>query len=243
MNKVLQNYGSIIWLLVGITIGSLIGIFYPSAVDVLKPVGDIFLNLLFVSVIPLLFFAISSSIANIEDSKTLGKTISIMTIVFISTIVIAAVATIFGLWTFPVTALQDSNALTDALPSNPEDTWGDRIVRFLSVDEFANLLSRESILAFVIFSLLVGVATRRSGEMGKQFTQFLNAGNKVMENLLTLIMKAGPIGLGAYFAFQVKTLGPELFGFCAQPLGFYYVFGMIVFLVFFSLYAFIAKGP
>jgi len=243
MNKVLQNYGSIIWLLVGITIGSLIGIFYPQAVDLLKPIGDIFLNLLFVSVIPLLFFAISSSIANIEDSKTLGKTISIMTIVFITTIVIAAVCTIFGLWTFPVTALKDSNALTDALPSNPEDTWGDRIVRFLSVDEFANLLSRKSILAFVIFSLLVGVATRRSGEMGRQFTQFLNAGNKVMENLLTLIMKAGPVGLGAYFAFQVKTLGPELFGFYAKPLGFYYIFGIIFFLVVFSLYAFIAKGP
>src|SRR5690606_37389734 len=131
MNKVLQNYGSIIWLLVGISVGSLIGIFYPNAVAVLKPVGDIFLNLLFVSVIPLLFFAISSSIANIEDSKTLGKTISVMTIVFIATIVIAAICTILGLWAFPVTAIQDSNALVDALPSNPEDSWGDRIVRFL----------------------------------------------------------------------------------------------------------------
>ncbi len=242
MNKVLQNYGSIIWLLVGISVGSLIGIFYPNAVAVLKPVGDIFLNLLFVSVIPLLFFAISSSIANIEDSKTLGKTISVMTIVFIATIVIAAICTILGLWAFPVTAIQDSNALVDALPSNPEDSWGDRIVRFLSVDEFGNLLSRKSILAFVIFSLLVGVATRRSGEMGRQFTQFLNAGNKVMENLLTLIMKAGPVGLGAYFAFQVKTLGPELFGFYAKPLGFYYAFGLIFFIVLFSVYAFLAKG-
>ncbi|GAA4132484.1 dicarboxylate/amino acid:cation symporter [Sphingobacterium kyonggiense] len=242
MNSILKNYGSIILLLLGITIGSLIGRFTPQYVDILKPVGDIFLNLLFVSVIPLLFFAISSSIANIEDSNKLGRTIIIMTIVFISTIIIAAVLTIAGLWAFPVTAIRDASAALDPLTGNANETWGDRIVRFLSVDEFGNLLSRKSILAFVIFALLVGVATRKSGEAGKHFTAFLNAGNKVMENLLTLIMKAGPIGLGAYFAYQVKTLGPELFGFYAKPLGFYYAFGMVFFIVIFSVYAFLARG-
>lgn len=242
MNSILKNYGSIILLLLGITIGSLIGRFTPQYVDILKPVGDIFLNLLFVSVIPLLFFAISSSIANIEDSNKLGRTIIIMTIVFISTIIIAAVLTIAGLWAFPVTAIRDASAALEPLTGNANETWGDRIVRFLSVDEFGNLLSRKSILAFVIFALLVGVATRKSGEAGKHFTAFLNAGNKVMENLLTLIMKAGPIGLGAYFAYQVKTLGPELFGFYAKPLGFYYAFGMVFFIVIFSVYAFLARG-
>jgi len=242
MKDIIKNYGSIILLLLGITIGSFIGVFLPDFVIYLKPIGDIFLNLLFVSVIPLLFFAISSSIANIEDSNKLGKTIGIMTAVFIVTIIIAAIATVAGLWAFPVTAISDGSALNEALSTNANETWGDRIVRFVTVDEFANLLSRKNILAFVIFALLVGTATRKSGELGKQFTAFLNAGNKVMENLLILVMKAGPIGLGAYFAYQVKTLGPELFGFYAKPLGFYYGFGIIFFIIFFSIYAFMAKG-
>lgn len=242
MDNILKNYGSILLLLLGITLGSLAGAFFPESVDILKPIGDIFLNLLFVSVIPLLFFAISSSIANIQDSQRLGKTIAIMTAVFVVTVVIAAVATIAGLWVFPVTASTDGTALTEAFSNDPNETWGDRIVRFVSVEEFTNLLSRENILAFVIFSLLIGVATRRSAEAGAKFTEFLNAGNKVMENLLILVMKAGPIGLGAYFAYQVKTLGPELFGFYAKPLGFYYVFGIIFFFIIFSLYAFIARG-
>lgn len=243
MDNILKNYGSILLLLLGISLGSLAGAFFPESVDILKPIGDIFLNLLFVSVIPLLFFAISSSIANIEDNKRLGRTIGIMTAVFIVTIVIAAIATIAGLWVFPVTATTDGSTLTEAFASNSEETWGDRIVRFLSVDEFTNLLSRQNILAFVIFSLLVGMATRRSAAAGAKFTEFLNAGNKVMENLLILIMKAGPIGLGAYFAYQVKTLGPELFGFYAKPLAFYYVFGIVFFFIFSSLYAFVARGP
>lgn len=243
MDNILKNYGSILLLLLGISLGSLAGALFSESVDILKPIGDIFLNLLFVSVIPLLFFAISSSIANIEDNKRLGRTIGIMTAVFIVTIVIAAIATIAGLWVFPVTATTDGSTLTEAFASNSEETWGDRIVRFLSVDEFTNLLSRQNILAFVIFSLLVGMATRRSAAAGAKFTEFLNAGNKVMENLLILIMKAGPIGLGAYFAYQVKTLGPELFGFYAKPLAFYYVFGIVFFFIFSSLYAFVARGP
>jgi hypothetical protein len=38
-----------------------------------------------------------------------------------------------------------------------------------------------------------------------------------------------PIGLGAYFAYQVATLGPQLFGFYAKPLGLYYIAGIVYF--------------
>lgn len=242
MKTILTNYSSIILLLVGITIGSLIGSFLPNVVLYIKPLGDIFLNLLFVAVIPLLFFAISSAIANIESNSKLGKILSVMTIVFIVTIAIAAALTILGLWIFPVTAIPDSKAISETLNANPSDTWGDKIVRFVSVGEFVQLLSRQNILAFVIFSFLIGISVRKSGEAGKPFLQFLLAGNEVMKNLLTLIMKLGPIGLGAYFAYQVQSLGPELFGFYAKPLAFYYIFGTIFFFTIFTVYAYIANG-
>lgn len=63
-----------------------------------------------------------------------------------------------------------------------------------------------------------------------------------VEKLLHLIMKIAPIGLGAYFAYQVATIGPQLFGFYAKPLGLYYGAGIFYFFVFFTLYAFMAKG-
>lgn len=242
MNTILKSYSSIILLLMGITIGSLVGLFVPDLVLYIKPIGDIFLNLLFVAVIPLLFFAISTAIANIESNSQLGKILGVMSAVFISTIAIAAVLTILGLWAFPVTAITQSNATSELISTNAEDTWGDKIVRFLSVGEFVHLLSRQNILAFVIFSFLIGISVRKSGEAARPFLQFLIAGNEVMKNLLTLIMQLGPIGLGAYFAYQVQTLGPELFGFYAKPLAFYYIFGIVFFFTIFSLYAFIANG-
>lgn len=242
MKTILKNYSSIILLLIGITIGSLIGLFLPNVVEYIKPIGDIFLNLLFVAVIPLLFFAISSAIANIESNGKLGKILGVMTSVFVVTIALAAVLTILGLWAFPVTAIKDTSAISETISTNPEDSWGDKIVRFVSVGEFVNLLSRQNILAFVIFSFLIGISVRKSGEVGKPFLNFLLAGNEVMQNLLTIIMKLGPIGLGAYFAYQVQTLGPELFGFYAKPLAFYYIFGTVFFFVIYSLYSFIGNG-
>jgi Na+/H+-dicarboxylate symporter len=55
-------------------------------------------------------------------------------------------------------------------------------------------------------------------------------------------MKLGPIGLGAYFAYQVGVFGPQLFGTYARSLGVYYGVGAFYYVIFFSLYAFIAGG-
>ncbi len=243
MRRILQNYQSIILLLIGIVAGSLIGMFAPDLVTYLKPIGDIFLNLLFVAVIPLLFFAITASIGTIQDGGHLVKIVGAMVAVFVVTICIASVATIAGLWLVPVSAVADADATQSLLQnSTADESWGDRIVRFLSVSEFHELLSRQNILAFVLFSVLLGIAIRKSGSAANAFLAFLASGNEVMQQLLALIMKAGPLGLGAYFAYQVKTFGPELFGFYAKPMAFYYIFGLIYFVIFFSLYAYVARG-
>jgi Na+/H+-dicarboxylate symporter len=79
------------------------------------------------------------------------------------------------------------------------------------------------------------------GRKGKDFSRFLHSGNEVMKQLLHIIMKTAPVGLGAYFAYQVGILGHNclsirktirivLCGLC-----FYFV-------VFFSLYAYMAGG-
>lgn len=242
MSKVIENYGSILLLILGIIAGSIIGLFAPQLVDYIKPLGDIFLNLLFVSIIPLLFFAISSSVANIEEQNKLGKIIGIMAAVFLVTILIAAMATVCILHLYPVNSVIDTTGFTEDALSASTSSWGDRIVSFLTVSEFGNLLSRQSILAFVIFSFLVGISARNAGDKAKSFISFIQSGNEVLKQLLLLIMKVAPIGLGAYFAFQVKTLGPQLFGFYAKPLALYYIFGLVFFLVFFSLYALVANG-
>ncbi|MCL4639953.1 MULTISPECIES: dicarboxylate/amino acid:cation symporter [Olivibacter] len=238
-----KNYSNILLLLLGIIIGSLVGLFSPDFVVHLKPIGDIFLNLLFTAVIPLIFFAIASAVASIDQGQKLGRILSTMMLVFLMTIIIAAVFTIFCVWLFPLgNQLADTTHANVSLNKGDQESWGERAVSFVTVNEFNQLLSREHMLAFIIFSFLVGIAALRSGAPGEPFRRFLSSGNEVMKNLLVYVMKLAPVGLGAYFAYQVGTVGPQLFGLYAKPMAVYYAGGLVYFFVFFSIYAFIGGG-
>lgn len=239
-----KNYRDILLLLGGIFVGSIVGIFWPEVVWLLKPIGDIFLNLIFTTVIPLVFFAITSSVANIEADQKLGRILSVMFGFFLVSIVITAVVTIFTIWIFPVSQNFVPGESIEQIVQTDTDgnSWSDRIAQFVSVDEFYKLMSRQSMLAFVLISFMIGIATFRSGEKGIPFKNFLLSGSEVMKNLLIMIMKAGPIGLGAYFAYQVASIGDGLFELYAKPLGLYYILGAVYFVVFFSLYVFSAYG-
>lgn len=240
MREVLKNYSGIILLLFGIAVGSIIGIVAPNIVNYIKPLGDIFLNLLFVSVVPLVFFAVSNSIASLEQQSKFGKIMVTMAFTFLFFILTAAVFTICAVYIFPVPGISGSSEIVEETANS--DSWGNRIVGFFTVGEFTQLFSRQNMLALLIFAFMTGFSARKAGEKGQVFRSFIASGYEVMKELLLLIMKVAPIGLGAYFAYQVATLGPQLFGFYAKPLGLYYIAGIVYFLVFFSLYAFMAKG-
>lgn len=164
-----------------------------------------------------------------------------MIFTFLLFIIIAAVFSIVAVYLFPTPKL--------ALPGKEiveqqaeTGTWGDRIVSFFTVGEFTELFSRKNMLALLIFAFLTGTAIRKTGEAGKPFGIFIKSGYEIMKEVLLIVMKAAPIGLGAYFAYQVSTVGPQLFGFYGKPLGIYYVSGIVYFFVFFTLYAFLADG-
>lgn len=238
--EVLKNYSGIILLLGGIIIGSLVGIFFPNVVPYLKPLGDIFLNLLFVSVVPLVYFAVANSIASVEKAGKFGKIIFSMIFTFLLFIIIAALFTITVVYFFPTEALPSDSK--ESIESAADSNWGDQIVNFFTVGEFSELFSRKNMLALLIFAFLTGTAARKAGEAGQVFRSFIASGYEVMKELLLLVMKIAPIGLGAYFAYQVATIGSQLFGFYAKPLGLYYTSGIVYFLVFFTIYAFLANG-
>lgn len=239
-NNILKNYSGLLWLLVGITAGSVVGLIFGKSVEAIKPMGDIFLNLLFTAVVPLVFFAVSSALANIDRSKKLGKLLTVMVLVFLSTVLISAIVTLAANWIFPIHEnLIASNSVSE---TGKMQSVGEQLTQLLTVGEFYEIGSRRSMLALIIFSVLVGFSTLYAGEAGDGFKKFIVSGNEVMKKLIVLIMKLGPIGLGAYFAYQVGVFGPQLFGTYAKALGLYYGVGAFYFVVFFSFYAFVAGG-
>jgi Na+/H+-dicarboxylate symporter len=239
MNSFYNNYKGIIWLIAGILAGSIAGLLFGERVKVLKPIGEIFLNLLFTAVIPLVFFSISSAIGSLKETSKLSKMMAVMVLVFLSTVLISASLTILAIKIFPVHEPIANIPLAETIVKKP---FGDQLTQLLTTSEFFELLSRKSMLAMIIFSVLTGFATLRSGEYGAAFSNFLTAGNEVFKNVFIIIMKLAPIGLGAYFAYQVGVFGPQLFGTYARSLGLYYGTGAFYFVFIFTFYAFVAGG-
>ncbi len=225
-------------LITAIFLGGFIGYFFGSITPYLKPFGEIFLNLIFTAIVPLIFFSISSAIARLGSMGKLGKIAFYMAIVFLFTGIIAAVYSLFIVSLFPPA---QGVALTlptpeKAIPSSFFNQFAD----IFTVPEFSKLLSHQHILALIIFSILVGLAASNAHEKGKTFIDFLKTGEEIFMRVFTLIMYYAPLGFFAYFAVLVHDLGPQLMANYLRIAILYYTFGLIYFIIASTIFAYLA---
>jgi Na+/H+-dicarboxylate symporter len=236
----LKNYAFSLILIGSIMIGSIIGLILKEKAIALKPLGDLFLNLLFTIVVPLVFFSISSAVAAMSDVRRLGKIISWMLVIFVATSFVSSLLMVVAVKIFPVVQGIQLPAFSDYQPQ--KINVAQQIVKALTVSDFSDLFSKKNMLALILFSMLIGVAASMSGEKGKPFVQFLQASIAVMEKAMSFIMLYAPIGLGAYFAYLIGSFGPQLFGSYFKALVLYYPIAIGYFVVGFSFYAYLAGG-
>ncbi|MEJ5260817.1 MAG: dicarboxylate/amino acid:cation symporter [Anaerohalosphaeraceae bacterium] len=221
-------------------IGGLLGWFGGPRAEVLKPLGDIFLNLLYCAAVPLVFFSLSSAAAGAGETKRLGRMAALMLLVFAGTGVIASCLMIGAVKLFnPVGGLTLSAAAPNV--SNPVQL-GQTLAETLTVPNFSNLFEREHMAALIVFAILTGLAAQAAGSKGRAFRGFLNSGAAVMSRLIRLVMGYAPIGLAAYFAYLVGVFGPQLAGTYGRAVLVYYPLAFLYFAVGFSVYVYWAGG-
>ncbi len=234
----LKSYGFSILLIASIILGAIFGMIYQKEAVRLKPLGDIFLNLLFTVIVPLVFFSISSTVASMTNLKRLGKILSVMILIFVITGIMASAVMIAAVIFYPPAS--GVNIPLPATADLQQIKAGDQMVRAFTVPDFPHILSKNHMLPLIIFSMLVGLAASAAGEKGKDFSRFLASANTVMMKLISFIMYYAPIGLCAYFAYLVGVFGPELLGSYARAMAVYYPTAIGYFFLAFTLYAFIA---
>ena len=224
----------------GIAIGAVLGLVLKGTATVLKPFGDVFLNLLFTAVVPLVFFSISAAIAVMEDARRLARIMGWMMVFFVVTGLFASGLMIAVVQIFPPFA-GGNWPLAGGAPA-PAMGTAQAIVHAFTTSDFVDVLSKKNMLALIVIAVLVGVAASRSGEQGKPFVRFLEAGNKVMEGVIGLIMMYAPIGLGAYVGYLIGMFGPQLLGSYARVMQLYYPVALFYFGAAFSVYVLWAGG-
>lgn len=246
MKKVLKNYKSTIFLLGAVIIGAICGLIFKEKAEVVKPLGDLFLNLLLVIIVPLIFFTITSSISKINQPKRLGKILISTIVVFLLTALVAVIVGFIATSAINLVNPDDTEAIRevfdDTVSENVELNLLERTVSVLSTDQFINLLSTDNLIALIVVALLFGLAINKSGEKGKKVAELLNSLSEVMYKLISIIMYYAPIGLGCYFAALVGTLGSVIAVGFLKTFVVYLVVSLLFMAIFYSIYAYISAG-
>ncbi len=225
-------------LILSIVLGGVTGYVFDQNALWLKPFGDIFLNLIFTAIVPLIFFSVSSAIARAGSANKLGKIMLYMTTVFFFTGFIAALYALFTVLLFPpANGVTLSLAMSEQVKST---SFFNQIENIFTVSDFSKLLSHEHILALIVFSIAVGLAVGQANEKAKSFSSFLAAGEEVFMRVFGLIMYYAPIGFFAYFAVMVSELGPQLLDSYARIAVVYYLSAFLYFVLIFTWYAYLA---
>ncbi len=233
-----KQYRMTILLFLSIVIGTILGLLLKEDAKVLKPFGDIFLNLMFTIVVPLVFFTIASSVSSMIDLKRLGKLLGVMLGVFFITSLIAAIFMLFSVKT--IDPVGSASILIEAGEKIEQISIGERIVEAITVNDFSSILSRSHMLPLILFSILFGLGTSMLKEEGKTVSHFLNSGSKIMMKIVSFIMYYAPIGLCGYFAALVGEFGPNLMESYARSFLLYCIVGVFYYLIFYTLYAYLS---
>lgn len=234
----LKNYGFPLILLISIAVGSTIGALMGKGALVFKPLGDVFINLMFMIVVPLVFCTITNAVAGMSSLKRLGKVLGTTISIFLITGVIAAVLMLAAVVFFPPAQgiVIEGVAPQDFEPLNTAE----QIVKAFTVEDFADLFSRRHILPLIIFSILLGVSLNALGEKARPVVNIVSILSDAMLQLVKIVMYYAPIGLGAYFATLVGDFGPQLLGSYARAMIVYHTVTFAYFFIAFSVYAYIS---
>ena len=250
MKKLLSNYKSTIILLVSIIIGAIVGFIFKEKATVLSPFGDIFLNLLLVVITPLIFLTITTSISKMKSPKRLGKIVGATFLVFIITSIIAVLIGFASTYFIKLVKPEDGEKIKQSLQETTEEETQEneeigilkRTANLLTVNDFTKLLSKDNIIALLVFSIIFGLAINITGEKAKPVVDFLESANEIINNVVKLIMYYAPIGLGCYFAALVGSFGEMIVVGYLKTFVIYTIVSILYYLIIYSIYAFVAGG-
>jgi len=244
MSSFWKNYGATLLLLLGLAVGGVLGAVLGEGAHVLRAPGELFLNLVFVLVVPLVFFSVAHSIVVMRRSGVIGRVLGTALGVFLFMSLVTGVFS-FGfmsVWNPFVRVAGEGDAAAGAVAGEGVKL-GDALVSAFTVNDFPLLLSREHLLPLILFAALFGLAVALLGQKAATVEAFIAEGDAVIMKMVALVMKLAPIGIGCYFADTVGSLGGQIVGDYLEIFLVVSVATAVVYVVFLSLYALFCRIP
>lgn len=222
-------------------IGLIIGLIFKEKAIYLSPLGDLFINLLSTIIVPLIFVTITLAIAKLKPGKTFKLLRKIIT-VFIMMTIISLVVGIIACYSYRFVSPDNTITLTsDILSEEVHLNYLEKFVSMFSVSDFSSLLSKDNIIALIIFSVISGMAINITKDKKEYFVNLLESTENILMSIIKIIMYYAPIGICAFFASQVGSLGLTLAADYLKVFVYYFVISIIFAIVVYSLIALLCK--
>ena len=238
MKNVWNTYKSAVILLGSMILGGVIGFFWGEDAKVLQPVADIFLNLLYCCVVPLIFCSLSAAIAKMENLVKLRK---ILITFLIGTIVTGVISCLFMV---AASLMFDpaKGAVLDLTEEVGNVSGNMNILGMFTVNDFPLLFSKSSLMALIVFTVMFSIAIIMAGEKGKPVLKLMEGLSDIIVNIIGIVMKIAPIGLGCYFAILIGEYGKQVIGPLSRAIIVYGVVIIIYYIVSQTAMAYIGAG-
>ena len=229
----LKNNWFMLTMVLGMVAGAITGWLWPGA-TVLEPLGTIFINMMFCVVVPMVFFSISSAVANMVSAKKAGKVMGVTVVTFLCTAAIAAVIMYIIVRIIPVVPVgfepvETADATEISIPT--------LIVNFFTKPDFTELFSRRAILPLIVAAILFGFGVQMAGGKETLTAKLLSNVNECLMKTMRIITYYAPIGFFGFFASLVATFGPKFLEGYGRTLIIYYVVAFAYMFVFAPIYA------
>ena len=190
---------------IGITLGLILG---PNA-QLLKPIGDIFINLLQFLVVPLTFFCLIAGVTKMEDIRALRSVGSKIGIYFVVTAIISTtIGIVVALIINPgkgTTGLLSADVNVEAQNFN----FIDQIIGWFPTN-IVQAMAETNMLQIIIASIIIGLALLALGDKVSGLRKLANEGSDLMIKITEFIMYISPFGILALVANMVGTLGTDV---------------------------------
>ncbi|QCR37753.1 dicarboxylate/amino acid:cation symporter [Nissabacter sp. SGAir0207] len=199
--------------LTAITLGVLLGHFYPELGAQMKPLGDGFVKLIKMIIAPVIFCTVVTGIAGMESMKAVGRTGAIALLYFE---IVSTLALIIGLVIVnviqPGAGMNVDPAALDAkaVAVYAEQAQQQGIIPFLLdviPSSVIGAFASGNILQVLLFAVLFGFALHHLGEKGQLMFNMIESFSKVIFGIINMIMRLAPIGAFGAMAFTIGKYG------------------------------------
>lgn len=223
---------------IGFAVGIAIGIFFKEQALLVKPIGDLFLNLIKMIVVPLVFFSIVSGISNMGDIQKL-KRVGSKTLFFylVTTLLSGAIGLAVANLLMPGQGFEMSLISTDPVATKEMASVSETLLSMIPVNPI-QAFAEGNLMQIIVFSSFLGIGMTLLGKQSEPFKKVIDSGTEIMLKVTGIVMAFSPYGVAALIAASIGEYGLEIFGPLAKFILADYI-GLICVVLF--LYIFLLK--